>query len=266
MADDPFKEFLLDPLRAMTDVRARVKKSIFISAILFASLAGAQADLVMEQQSGGTNVTDFIILKVHDDKMRMDQRDRDGYVFSVIIDLNTRDSITLFPRGKMFLRRSGAEIRQQMEAETTASHGTNDMDKPPARAADTGKTAKVGGYDTEIYTWSGPNGLTETLWVATNFPDYNSIRMELAKLDRFDASGPHKGAQPELSLLPGMVVKAEKVAGGHEVNITLVSAKVEPVDAALFELPADYTPWKPPVVQLTNAVTTPTNDQPPPSP
>jgi hypothetical protein len=266
MPDDSFKKFRLDQLSALPDVRARIKNSMLIFAALFVSLAGARADLVMEQQSGGTNVTDFIILKVHDDKMRMDQRDRDGYVFSVIIDLDTRDSITLFPRGKMFLRRSGAEIRQQMEAETKASHGTNDMDKPPARAADTGKTAKVGGYDTEIYTWSGPNGLTETLWVATNFPDYNSIRMELVKLDRFDASGPHKGAQPELSLLPGMVVHAEKVAGGHEVNITLISAKVEPVNASLFELPADYSPWKPPVVILTNAVTTPTNGQPPPPP
>src|ERR1017187_5438938 len=235
----------------MTDVRARVKKSIFISAILFAFLAGAQADLVMEQQSGGTNVTDHIIVKVHDDKMRMDQRDRDGYVFSVIIDLNTRDSITLFPRGKMFLRRSGAEIRQQIEAETTASHGTNDMDKPPARAADTGKTAKVSGYDTEIYTWSGPNGLTKTLWVATNFPDYKSIRTELAKLDRFDASGPHKGAQPKLSLLPGMVVKAEKAVAGHKVTVTLISARAEPVGSSFFELPADYSPWKPPEVRLT---------------
>jgi hypothetical protein len=124
----------------------------------------------------------------------------------------------------------------------------------------------VGGYDTEIYTWSGPNGLTETLWVATNFPDYESIRPELAKLDRFDASGPHKDAQPKLSLLPGMVVKAEKASGGRKVTTTLISAKVEPVDAALFELPADYSPWKPPEVRLTTPATMQTNDKSPRSP
>jgi hypothetical protein len=247
-------------------LRTRTKNSILIFAALFALLAAARADLVMEQQSGITNITDHMVLKVHGDRMRMDQRDSDGYIFSVIIYLNTRDSITLFPQGKTFLKKSGAQIRQQMEAETTASHGTNAVDRPPARAVDTGKTASVGGYDTEIYTWSSPNGITETLWVATNYPDYKSIRTELARLDRFNASGPHRGVQPELSLLPGMVVKTEKAAGGRNVTITLVSASVEPVDASLFEMPADYTPWKPPVVQVTTPATTPTNAQPPSTP
>ena len=245
---------------------ARLKKSTLIFAALFALLAAARADLVMEQQSGITNATDHIVLKVHGDQMRMDQRDSDGYIFSVIIYLNTRDSITLFPQGKTFLKKSGAQIRQQMEVETNTTHGTNAMNLPPTSATDTGKTANVGGYDTEIYTWSGPNGLTETLWVATNFPDYKSIRTELARLDRFNASGPHKGAQPELSALPGMVVKTENAAGGRKVTITLISARVEPVDASLFELPADYTPWKPPVVQVTTPATTPTNAQPPSKP
>jgi hypothetical protein len=249
--DDSFKKFVLDQLSA------QVKKPIFMFAALIAPLVAARADLVMEQQSGSATATDRIALKVHGDKMRMDQRDKDGYVFSVIIDLNTRDSLTLFPQGKSFLKRSGAEIREQMDAERKSPHGTNEMSDTPARAVDTGTTAKVGGYDTEIYTWSGPNGLTETLWVATNFPDYESIRPELAKLDRFDASGPHKGAQPQLSLLPGMVVKAEKAAGGHKVTVTLISARVEPVDPSLFELPADYSPWKPPVVQVTSPATAP---------
>ena len=258
MPDDSFKKFALDQLSA------RVKKPIFIFAALIAPLVAARADLVMEQQSTTATATDHITLKVHGDMMRMDQRDKDGYVFSVIIDLNTRDSTTLFPQGKSFLKRSGAEIRQQMDAERKTPHGTNEMSDTPARAVDTGTTAKVGGYDTEIYTWSGPNGLTETLWVATNFPDYEFIRPELAKLDRFDASGPHKDAQPKLSLLPGMVVKAEKASGGRKVTTTLISARVEPVDAALFELPADYSPWKPPTVLITNGVAMPRHHNPPP--
>jgi hypothetical protein len=264
--DDWSKEFILDPLRAMPDVHARVKKFIFLSATLFAALAGARADLVMEQQSGITNITDHVVLKVHDDKMRMDQRDSDGYAFSVVVDLKTRDSLTLFPQGKMFLKRSGAEILRQMETERIATNGTNTMDNPPDKAVDTGRREQMDGYDTEIYQWSGARGLTETLWVAKDFPDYDAIKTELAKIDRFDASGPHKDAQPELSLLPGMVVKAEKAAGGHKFTITLVSAKVEPVDASLFEMPADYTPWKPPVVQMTNTGMTPTNGNPPTPP
>ena len=257
MPDDSFMKFVSDPVSALPEMRARAKKSVSILTAFVVSLIAARADLVVEQLSTTATATEHITLKVHGDKMRMDQRGSDGYDFSVIIDLNTRDSLTLFPQGKTFLKRSGEEIRQQMEAETKASPRANGMDQPPARAVDTGKTAKVGGYDTEIYTWSGPNGLTETLWVATNFPDYKSIRTELAKLDRFDASGPHKGAQPKLSLLPGMVVKAEKAVAGHKVTVTLISARAEPVGSSLFELPADYSPWKPPEVRLTNPATTP---------
>jgi hypothetical protein len=264
VVDDSFKKFALDEPGALLEIRARVKKYIFMFAALVAPLVAARADLVVEQQSTTAAVTNQIAMRVHGDKMRMDQRDKDGYVFSVIIDLNTRDSMTLFPQGKTFLKRSGAEIREQMDAERKSPHGTNEISDTPARAVDTGTTAEVGGYNAEIYTWSGPNGLTETLWMATNFPDYESIRPELAKLDRFDASGPHKGAQPQLSLLPGMVLKAEKAAGGRTVTTTLISARVEPVDAALFELPADYSPWKPPTVLLTNGVAMPENHSPPP--
>ena len=198
----------------------------------------------MEQLSGDTNVTYHVTMKVHGDKMRMDQRTSTGNAFSVIIDLNTRDSITLMPNEKAFLKRSGAEIRQQMEADAKASHGTKRSNEPPARAVDTGRTAKAGGYDTEIYTWSGPNGLTETLWVAKDFPAFDAIRPELAKLDRFDDTGPHRSAQPELSRLPGMVVQTEKVENGQRSVINLVSAKAESLDAGLFELPADYSLWK----------------------
>jgi hypothetical protein len=250
--DNSFKEFVPGQLSA------RVKKSIFIAAAIFAPFVAARADLVMEQESGGTNITDHVTVKLHGDKMRMDQRTDKGRGFSVIVDLTTRDSITLMPNEKMFLKRSGAESRQQMEAERTAAHGTNDMDNPPAPPVNTGLTAKVDGYDTEIYKWSGTGGVTETLWVATNFPDYSTIQADLARIDRFNASGAHRNAQPELGLLPGMVVKTEKTANGRKVTISLVSAKVEPVATSLFELPSDYSEWKPTAPpQATNAVPTP---------
>jgi len=264
MSDDGYNRHAPARSIALPDGCARVRKFIFLSAAFFASIVLARADLIMEEQSSDTNATTHTTLKLHANKMRLDQQADHGSGFSVIIDLGTRDSITLMPKDKMFLIRAGVEIQQQMETERKVSHGTNAMDNPPARAVDTGKTAKVGGYDTEIYTWSGVNGLTETLWVATNFPDYEAIRTELAKLDRFDASGPHQGAQPVLGILPGMVVKTEKMTGSHDVTVTLLSAKIAPVDATIFELPADYSAWKQPAVQAKNEVTMPGNHNPPP--
>ncbi|HEX5397927.1 MAG TPA: DUF4412 domain-containing protein, partial [Verrucomicrobiae bacterium] len=176
--------------------------ALFFSALL------ARGDLVMEQAISGTNGTSYVTLKLHAGKMRMDERKYDGYHFSAIVDLNTRDSLTLFPIGKTFLKRSGATARMQIESEIAASPGTNEMNDAPAAPVDTGQSDKVNGYDTEIYNWSGANGLTETLWVATNFPDYAAIRTNLAQIDAFNDSGAHRNAQPPASLLPGMVVKA----------------------------------------------------------
>jgi hypothetical protein len=209
----------------------------------FFSTAALRADLVLEQQTSDTNRTQRVIIKLHDDKMRLDQPDDH---LSVIVDLRTRDSITLLTTNKTYLQRYGADIKWKVELEKKNTGGTNEMDAMPAPAMDTGKSEAVNGYDTEIYTWSGAHGLTTTLWVAKNFPNYEAIKTELGKLDSFNDSGPHRNAQPKLSALPGMVLKSESVFEGRKVTTSLVSVKVEPVSAILFELPVDYSPWKAP--------------------
>lgn len=206
-------------------------------SIIFLSTFALRADLVLEQQASDADHTQRTILKLHGDKMRMDEP---GENFSVIVDLDTRDSITLFTNIKKYLKRSGVEIRQQMEKEKQAGN-TNDLTAPPAPAVDTGKSDTVNGLNTEIYTWTGANGLVETLWVATNFPNYDAIKPELVKLDKFNATGPHPNAQPQLSRLPGMVIKSESMFKGHKATTTLVLVKLEPVASSLFELPPDYT-------------------------
>lgn len=216
-------------------------KSVSILYALSFSTATLRADLILVQQAGDTNRTQVATLKLHGDKMRVDQPDGS---LSVIVDLKTRDSITLLTTNKTYLRKFGSEVRWEMEEEQKYTHGTNEIDAPPAQPVDTGKSGLVNGQAAEIYTWSGAHGLTETLWVDTNFPNYEAIRTELLKLDRFNDAGPHRNVQPELSRLPGMVLKNESVLKGHTVTTTLVSVTVGPVDAALFELPADFSPWK----------------------
>ena len=220
-------------------------KAVFLKLFipLFVAAIAARADLIMEQQAGDTNRIHAAILKLHGDKMRLDQPDD---AMSVIVDLNTRDSYTLLITNKTFLRRFGSDIRWEMQEEKKYSGGTNDLDWPPAPAVDTRKSETVNGRDAEIYTWSGAHGLTETLWVDKNFPNYDAIRNELARLDRFNDTGPHPNAQPDLSRIPGIVIKTVSALNGRTATNTLVSVKLEPVDAALFELPADYSPWKRP--------------------
>lgn len=229
--------------RKLLQCRKNMTRRIFILSVLLFSAAALHADLVLEQQTSDTNRTQRVIIKLHDEKMRLDQSD-DG--LSVIVDLRTRDSTTLLTTNKMYLQRYGADINWKVELEKKNTGGTNEMDAMPAPAVDTGKSETVDGYNAEIYTWSGAHGRTETLWVAKNFPNYETIRAELNKLDKFNDSGPHRNAQPQLSALPGMVLKSENVFEGRKATTTLVSVKVEPVNAELFKLPDDYSPWKAP--------------------
>ncbi len=216
--------------------------SSILLAVLFSTVT-VRADLIWEQQASETNVTRMLSIKVHGEKMRADEPGRN---VSVVVNLNTHDSITLLEESKLYLNRFGSEIRWEMAEEIKATSGTNEMDAPPARPVDTGKSEKVNGRDAEIYTWSGAHGLTETLWVDRDFPNYDAIRTELIKLDKFNDSGPHRNAQPLLGLLPGMVIKKESVIKGHKTTTTLVSVKLEPVDPTIFDIPADYSAYKPP--------------------
>lgn len=215
-------------------------------------LAAARADLIIEQQSGDSKVTNHVVVKLHGDQMRMDQSNTKGGEFSVIVDLKSHDSITLMPRLKSFMKLTGAQIRAQIEA-TQKNEPTNDVNQLPARCVDTGKTETVDGSVAEIYTWSGAYDLHKTLWVATNFPNYESIRREIARIDEFNITGPHRNVQPEMSLLPGMVLRTQTAAAGKTNTVSLVSVKQEPVDPALFAIPPDYTPWKAPPASPVNA-------------
>ncbi|MDR3459442.1 MAG: DUF4412 domain-containing protein [Verrucomicrobiae bacterium] len=217
----------------------------FILLLLLGPLIASRADLTLEQKADDGRHIRTLVTRIHGDKMRLDVA-RDTNTLSIIVDLATRDSMTLVPETKTYVTRTGAQLRAQAEARKKAA-GTNDLnqDAPAAPPMATGQTEKIGGLDTEIYQWTGGRHLDETLWVARDFPNYPVIQAELAKVDRYNRAGAHRNGQPELSLLPGMVLRTVIANGGEKGTNTLVSAKVEPVAASLFELPPDYTLEKP---------------------
>jgi hypothetical protein len=156
----------------------------------------------------------------------------------------------LIPKEKTADIHPGANFKSELEVYKKGYGETNAMFATPARPVDTGKSEKVGNYETEIYSWDGPNGMKETLWVAKNFPGYEKIKDDLDKLDEWNSSCIVKDMEPDLRLLPGMVVKKQTALGGRTgngqlVTVSLVSAKIEPVDPSVFEVPSDYTESKP---------------------
>jgi hypothetical protein len=221
-------------------------KRLLIGFFMIVTVAAARADLVMRQQAdfGGASNLVAITTRIHGDKIRQDITGLGDGDMSVIKDASTGSSIALMPRQKVFTR---------PDRRATHASGT---DAVPAMPQETGKSDVVGGYETKLFAWaadrklwSDTNGMIETLWVATNFPGFDQIKPELAKLDRANVSFPGRGMQPEISALPGMVVKSRLlVKMGNQVQpitILLLTARDEPVDPSIFDLPADYKEWNP---------------------
>lgn len=223
-----------------------MKRLVILIAVISA-VSGARADLVIHEQAdaGSPGQLIAITIKIHGDKVRQDLAGLGSEDMSLIKDAATGDSIALMPQQKLFAK----PAKKAKDAQNP--------DAALSKPLDTGISEQVGGHDAEIFTWAADrrlwndtNGMIETLWVARDFPNYENIKTDLAKLDRANVSFPGNGMQPGISALPGMVVKSKLIVkmGGvvQTINITLLSAKEEPVDPSNFEVPADYKEWTSP--------------------
>jgi hypothetical protein len=208
-----------------------------ITAILFTVAAG-HADLLIEQSVESPVQNGKLTLKVKGDKVRVDMTAGPAGAISTVMDTATGDTVTMIHAQKMVMKISGAQARQAMEAMKSKAAQGGDA-AAPAKVQPTGRTEKVGEYNTEIFTWDA-HGMKQTLWVARDYPDYASLKTELQKINNSSAAGMAKGLTPDLAELPGMVVKSETETNGQKFTTSLVSLKKVPVDAALFEVPADY--------------------------
>jgi hypothetical protein len=212
-------------------------KRILICFALACTVVAARADLTIKQKVERAAVSSDTTTQIKGDKVRVDMGE-----ISTIMDLSTSDTITLMHKSKMAMKLSGVQMKQMMDAMKKQMGAAADNAEPPKPQA-TGKTEKVGDYNTEIYTWSNTNGMTATMtmWVAKDFPNSKNIKEQLAKVKKSTAGGMSKGMAPDDSALPGMVVKTQAEVLGQKITTTLVSVKEETLDASLFDVPKDYS-------------------------
>jgi hypothetical protein len=229
MSTFPFLRcFLLFFPESRKDYRPSMKR-IFILFAVIAAVSDSRADLVMQQQITTANYNGVATIKIKGAKVRLDMYAGQPQALSTITDLNTGEAITLMHNQKMFLKSAGQPMKQNKPTDAVSS-------APAPRP--TGQTQKVGGYDTELYTWSNPRGITGTIWVAKNYPDFARIRADFATLDK--TTGADNDATPALSTLPGMMVRSQVAGGGQTIIMALISAKETPLDASLFVIPSNY--------------------------
>lgn len=217
-------------------------KFIVISLTVVFTIITARADLVMQTRViVATTVgkqTNNVTTKIHGDKIRTDSNStRD---ISIIKDVNTGDMTMLMQQKKIFTKYPGAKEKENLENKKKQSDNINTADIAQPKPLDTGKSEKIAGYDAQIYSWSDTDGMTVTYWVAKDFPNYKQFHSYLTKIDKANSTSRDKDSPPEISTLPGMLVKSQTVTKRLTFTRTLISAKEEPVDASIFEIPKDY--------------------------
>lgn len=239
-------------------------RQTFIFLVLISTVIAARAGMVIQELNvvtlNKTNQSFTVTKKIQGDKIRVDMDGGPQAGTSMILDANTCDEYVLTSKHKSFGKHSGAKEKELRGKKKSQPGNSNTAAAVLIEPLDTGKSEKVGVYDTEIYTCSGVNGVTLTYWVAKDFPDYEKINSTIEKLG--ESAG--LARINALTALPGMVVKSQSVlkldASALTNTTTLILVKEESFDASVFEVPNDYTDTTPPARrQRTNPVAPPNN-------
>lgn len=220
-----------------------MKKSALILCLLLASLH-ARADLVIIQNVDSGGASHNVTIQIKDDHFRTDIADQ----LSSITDLVSGDTVTLIHSRKSFVKMTGAQMRdiveKKMQAALQGQAPPTPADTP--KIVDTGKSEKIGDFTAEIFT-SQTKLMKFTYWVSKDYTNFAAVNTQMLNFKARQALLSDKMSTrnylvPDTSKLDGVVLKTEMVnSQGTTSTMTLVSAKVQPLDDAIFLPPADYT-------------------------
>ena len=204
-------------------------------ALLTLASTGARADYVIVQKVEGGMQSGQMTLKIKDTNMRVDIAPQ----VSVITVGATGDNITLMHTQKQFMRVPAEQTKALMEQMQKSQAGGKPASTEPAKASATGRKERVENRDCEIYEWAR-SGTAVTYWITKDFPNHAKINAALAAAQSSGLGALARTVLPSATELPGMAVKTQMTVGTQKVITTIVSAKEETVDPALFTIPADY--------------------------
>jgi hypothetical protein len=192
--------------------------------------------------AAGSNMT----IKVKGDKARIDVSPQ----VTAIFDGQTCELINLLNDQKTIVRITPDKMRAI--ADLLNKFGSNkSSDKP--RLTSTGQREMINGYDTEQYTYEGPD-FKATYWIAPNYPNGAAVLAQLQsiKSELWDAANtkmPDFRDFPGLPIRMRMIVGKENPAGEHgasglghaiEITSTVTGVSLDSVADGQFTVPVNF--------------------------
>src|SRR5438477_7632425 len=149
----------------------------------------------------GANMT----IRIKGDKARIDASPQ----MTAIFDGRTGELINLLNDQKTLIRFSPDKMRAIAGMLKTFSNNKPGADKP--RLTPTGHKETVNGYDTEQYTYDGPD-FKATYWIAPNYPNGANMLAQLQsiKSEFWDAAN---AKMPDFRDFPGLPIRMQIIVG-----------------------------------------------------
>jgi hypothetical protein len=197
--------------------------------------------------AAATNMT----IKVKGDKARIDASPQ----ITAIFDGRTGELINLLNDQKTIVRISPDKMRAIADMLNQFSSNKAKSDKP--RLTPTGRRETINGYDTEQYSYEGPD-FKATYWIAPNYPNGAAVLAQLQsiKSEFWDAANtkmPDFRDFPGLPIRMRMIVGKANPAGEHgesapdhptEITSTITGVSLDAIADSVFTVPANFKETK----------------------
>ncbi len=228
-----------------------MKTAAYSLVLTISSLLTARADLTIvqkvERAGSATNMT----IKLKGDKVRIEASPQ----VTTILDGKTGEVTNLMNDQKTVVRISAEKAKA-----VTNMINKFDVKKDGAgkvKLTPTGQKETVNGYETEQYTYDGPD-FKATYWIASNYPDGAAILAQLQSI-KSEFWKTSDSTMPDYRDFPGLPIRTrvtmtkqsqptkpgETARGGAmEITTTIISANQNPISDAEFTAPSDFKETK----------------------
>ena len=206
--------------------------------------------------AAATNMT----IKVKGDKARIDASPQ----VTAIFDGRTGELINLLNDQETIVRISPDKMRAIADLLNQFSSNKANSDKP--RLTPTGQRETINGYDTEQYSYEGPD-FKATYWIAPNYPNGAAVLAQLQsiKSEFWDAANTK---MPDFRDFPGLPIRMRMIVGkanpadSHggsapdhptEITSTITGVSLDSIADSVFTVPSNFKETKLPDISNKNA-------------
>jgi nitrogen regulatory protein PII len=242
-----------------------MKTAAYSMVLAISFLLNAQADLTIVQKVEGVGAATDMTIKIKGDKARIEAAPQ----ITTIVDGKTGEVINLMNKEKTVVRISPDKVKAVTDMMKKFNPTKEGAEK--AKLIPTGQKETVNGYETEQYTYDGPE-FKATYWIASNYPDGAAILAQLQSINS-DFWNAANTKMPDYRDFPGLPIRTRMVitkqaqadksspsSSRHaaEITTTIASVNRDPISDAEFAVPSDFKETKlPDIFDKKNTVPSP---------